>query len=82
MLYHRRFSHLGPQKLKTIHHVTNISRPIKVPSSLEERICEVCLLTKMRNKTSKELAKWKTEKLALIHLDIAGPFPLSLRGNR
>ncbi|KAI0999167.1 hypothetical protein K3495_g9029 [Podosphaera aphanis] len=36
----------------------------------------------MRNKTSKELAKWKTEKLALIHLDIAGSFPSSLRGNR
>ncbi|KAI0993630.1 hypothetical protein K3495_g14554, partial [Podosphaera aphanis] len=82
MLYHRRFSHLGPQKLRTLHKVTNLSRPIKVPQSLEERICEVCLLTKMRNKTSKELAKWKTEKLALIHVDIAGPFPPSLRKNR
>ena len=37
---------------------------------------------KMRNKISKKLAKHKEEVLALVSLDVAGPFPTSLRGNR
>lgn len=82
MLYHRRFAHLGPQRLKNLHLVTNLTRPIQVPQSNDERICEICLLTKMRNRTSKTLAKWKDTKLALIHFDVAGPFPQFLRGNK
>ena len=33
--YHRQFAHLGPQKLRNLHLVTNLSHPIKVPSSRE-----------------------------------------------
>ncbi|KAI1006804.1 hypothetical protein K3495_g1408 [Podosphaera aphanis] len=36
----------------------------------------------MRNKISKNLAQHKTEPLELISFDVAGPFPMSLRGNR
>ena len=37
---------------------------------------------KMRRKISKKLAKHKDEKLGLVAIDIARPFPRSLRGNR
>ena len=36
----------------------------------------------MRNLTSRKLAKHKLEKLELVYLDIAGPLPTSIRGNR
>ncbi|KAF7565152.1 hypothetical protein PtrM4_045860 [Pyrenophora tritici-repentis] len=38
-------------------------------------------LYKMRNKMNKILAEHKKEVLALVSLDLAGPFPTSLRGN-
>lgn len=75
LLYHRYFAHLGSQKFKNPHLVTNLKRPIKIPNLREARLCEVCLLIKMRNKTSNELVKWKTTKLALIHFNITSPFP-------
>lgn len=36
----------------------------------------------MRNKIDRTLSSWKTTKLALVQLDLAGPFPTSLRGNK
>jgi Reverse transcriptase (RNA-dependent DNA polymerase)/gag-polypeptide of LTR copia-type len=80
LLMHRRFSHLGPEKLRNLHKVTTLSRPIKTPSKKE--ICEVCSLTKMTNLIPKQLSPHKLSKLALIQFDVAGPFPISLRGNR
>jgi hypothetical protein len=35
----------------------------------------------MKNKTNKKLSPRKTEILELISIDMAGPFPTSLRGN-
>ncbi|KAI1002916.1 hypothetical protein K3495_g5287 [Podosphaera aphanis] len=46
------------------------------------KLHKVTTLTKMRNKVSKTLAKHKTEALALVHIDVAGPLPKSLRGNK
>ena len=80
MLYHRRFAHLGPAKIAKLHEVTTLQKEIRVPERKE--ICEVCAMTKMRNSISKQLREHKTNKLALIQFDIAGPFPTSLRGNR
>ena len=80
MLYHRRFAHLGLAKIAKLHEVTTLQEKIRVPEVRE--ICEVCALTKMRNKISKQLREHKATKLALIQFDIAGPFPTSLRGNR
>ena len=78
-LMHRRFAHYGPEMLRKLHKVTAIEK-IKVPPS-HRRLCDSCLKGKMRNKTSKTLAEHKKEVLELVSLDLAGPFPTSLRGN-
>lgn len=79
-LFHRRFAHLGPKKISKLHTVTTLEKPIKVPKEL--RICEVCAISKMKNSISKVLADHIASKIALVQLDIAGPFPESLQGNR
>ena len=78
-LMHRRFGHYGPNLLRNLHKVSNLSK-IKIPPA-DRRLCEPCTLAKMRNRFSKVLAEHKKEPLALVSLDIAGPFPKSLRGN-
>lgn len=78
-LMHRRFAHYGPAMLRKLHQVSSIQR-IKVPPA-HRRLCDPCLKGKMRNKISKTLAEHKKEILALVSLDLAGPFPTSLRGN-
>lgn len=80
MLWHRRFAHLGPEKLRNLHKVTTLREAIKIPKHRE--ICDVCQLTKMTNKFPNLLSDHKSSRLSLIQLDIAGPFPKSLRGNR
>jgi hypothetical protein len=79
-LMHRRFAHLGPEKLRNLHKVTTLKRPILVPTDRE--MCRVCKLTKLRNRTSKVLSPWKESILALISIDVAGPFLPTIRGNR
>jgi hypothetical protein len=79
-LWHRRFAHLGPGKLKSLHKVTTLDKAIRIPKKMCP--CQVCALTKMRNRTSKKLSPWKEELLELVSIDIAGPFPTSVVGNR
>lgn len=78
-LMHRRFSHMGSEKLRNLHKVTNLKRPIVIP--IDKEICRVCKLTKLRNRTNKVCSPWKESILALVSIDIAGPFLPSLRGN-
>ena len=77
---HRRFAHLGPEKLRSLHKVTTLKRPVLFP--VEREMCRVCKLTKLRNKTSKVLSPWKESILALVSVDVAGPFLSTVRGNR
>jgi hypothetical protein len=77
-LWHRRFGHVGPNTIKMLHTVTTLKRPIKVPTELE--VCDVCAITKMRKRISRILAAHKERKLALLSVDIAGPWPASMRG--
>ncbi|KAI0992332.1 hypothetical protein K3495_g15854 [Podosphaera aphanis] len=79
-LIHRRFGHYGPNIIGKLHKTSNIER-VKIPIA-EKRICKSCKIGKMMNKISKTLAQHKTEPLELISFDVAGPFPMSLRGNR
>jgi hypothetical protein len=78
--YHRRFAHLGPDKIRNLHKVTTLKKKIKVPLNLD--ICEVCALTKLRNKIPKELSVWSKMILGRIQFDVAGPFPSTIRGNQ
>ncbi|POS82165.1 hypothetical protein EPUL_006064 [Erysiphe pulchra] len=75
-LMHRRFSHMGFEKLRNLHKITNLKRPIVIP--VDEEICRVC---KLRNRTNKVCSPWKQSMLALVSIDVAGPFLPSLRGN-
>jgi hypothetical protein len=79
-LMHRRFNHLGPEKIRNLHKVTTMSAPIKIPT--EREVYEVCALAKMKNRIPKTLSEHKDRKLALIQFDIAGPFAKTVRGNR
>lgn len=78
-LMYRRFSHIGPDQFRNLHKVTKLKRPIVV--LIEREICRVCKLTKLRNRTNKKLSFWKESILALVFIDIAGPFLLFVRGN-
>jgi hypothetical protein len=78
--YHQRFAHLGPNKIRNLHKVTTLEKRVKVPRNLD--VCDVCALTKMKNKIPKELSPWSNEILGQIQFDVAGPFPASIRGNQ
>jgi hypothetical protein len=78
LLWHRRLNHLGPDKIRNLHKVTTLKEPIRVPTDLE--ICAVCAIAKMTNSIPKTLSEHEEFLLALIQFDIAGPFPMSLRG--
>ncbi|KAI1001371.1 hypothetical protein K3495_g6826 [Podosphaera aphanis] len=78
---HRRFGYCGPEVFRNLHKVMLLEKEIKIPTT-SKRICGICKLAKMRNRTSKMPAKHKTEALALVHIDVAGPFSKSLRENK
>lgn len=78
--YHQRFAHLGPNTIRNLHKVTTLEKKVKIPKDLD--ICDVCALTKMKNRIRKELSVWPTETLDLVQFDVAGPFQTTIRGNR
>ena len=80
-LLHRRFGHYNPKLLRKLHLVTTLQEPIRVPEK-KKRICAACKIGKMRKRISHKLAPHKKELLELVSIDIAGPFPISLRKNR
>jgi hypothetical protein len=79
-LWHRRFAHLGAEKIRTLHKVTTLSKPITIPQD-EVTPCEVCSLTKMRNRRGKTTQR-KAEVLQLVHVDTCGPFEPARNGER
>lgn len=79
-LWHRRFAHLGTEKIRTLHKVTTLSNLIKIPQDRTVP-CEVCSLTKMRNRRG-ETAQRKVEVLQLVHVDTCGPFEPARNGER
>ncbi len=77
-LWHRRLNHLGSAKLRHLHKVTTIKKPIPIVESTDP--CEVCAITKMTNKRNRTLAERRPRILALISIDICGPLPTSRLG--
>ena len=78
-LWHRRFAHLGSAKLRDLHKVTTLSKPIPIVKE-EGHVCEVCALTKFRNKRGHQVSERKVAILNLVSIDICGPLPLSYAG--
>lgn len=79
-IYHRRFGHIGPAKLRRLHLLTNLKKAIKIPKDRD--ICGPCKIGKLTNRRHKELSDWKEEPLELVQADICGPFPPSMRKYR
>jgi hypothetical protein len=71
-LWHRRFAHLGVEKIRTLHTVTTLSKPIST-SHNKTIPYEVCSLTKIRNRRGQTTQR-KAEVLQLVHIDIYGLF--------
>ena len=80
-LWHKRFAHCDPEKLRYLHKVTSLKKRIQIPSSARRGPCEVCKLSKLRNQICKELSPWKETILELVSVDACGPLPRTLRGN-
>jgi len=80
MLMHRRFGHCGPEKLRRLHRVSNITK-IRVPGHAMRSPCGVCKLAKLKKTIRKQLSPWKDRILELVSVDACGPLPKSLRGN-
>ena len=78
-LMHRRFGHIGPAALAKIHNVTNIKKPVITPQMLPK--CDVCIRANIKNRFSKRLSPHPSKRLAALGVDVAGPFPVSTRGN-
>jgi hypothetical protein len=80
-LMHRRFGHYGSGALRHLHEVASGIKKIQIPAPAR-RICKSCKIGKMRKKINKNLAKHKSEALALVSIDVAGPFVESIRGHK
>ena len=78
-LWHRRFGHLGPAKLRNLHQVTTLKKPIPIAEDHSE-VCQVCALTKIVNKRDHHVSERKSSILALISIDVCGPLPPSRLG--
>ena len=74
-LYHRRFAHLGPAKIGTIHKMTTHTQPIKIAKCG----CNVCQETKMVKRRG-GVADRMGAPLERVSIDTCGPFPASREG--
>jgi transposase InsO family protein len=79
MLMHRRFGHCSPKTISLLHTVTDIPE-VKIPRKIP--VCGTCARNKKKKRRSKKLAEHEQRPLALVSMDLAGPFPVSYRGNR
>ncbi|POS82393.1 hypothetical protein EPUL_005219, partial [Erysiphe pulchra] len=78
-LMHRRLGYVGSAALSKVHNVTTLIKPISVPQMIPK--CEVCVKANIKKRFSKRLSPHKSKRLAVLGVDIAGPFPVSVRGN-
>jgi hypothetical protein len=75
-LWHRRIAHLGPEKIRNLHKVTTLEKPVKV---IPDHQCIVCSVANIRNKRG-TTSKRKDGILELIHVDTCGQMPESREG--
>ena len=77
-LWHRRLGHLGSAKLRGLHKVTTLKKPIPIVENHDP--CETCALTKMTNRRNHRVSERKHWILASVSIDICGPLPTSRTG--
>ena len=75
-LWHWCFVHLDSVKLCNLYKITTLSKSIFIVKK-KDHVCEVCALTKFRNKREHQVSERKTAILNLILIDICEPLSLS-----
>ena len=75
-LWHWCFAHLDSVKLHNLHKMTTLSKSIFIVKK-KDHVCEVCVLTKFRNKREHQVSERKITILNLVSIDICEPLPLS-----
>jgi hypothetical protein len=71
---------MGERKLKSLNRVTTLQRAIHKPRQMN--LCEICAVTKMRNRTNVHVSERKANLLDLVLIDICGSLPVVLSGAR
>ena len=79
-LWHRRFVHLGAEKIRNLHKVTTVKK-IHVSNEDKDYVCEVCQLSNLRNRAGR-VTERNPQVLGLVSLDICGPLDKSRLGYR
>jgi hypothetical protein len=79
-LWHRRFAHLGPDIISQLHKVTTLTDPVQTVNQKEK--CEVYQIAKIRNRRNHDTQPRAQYLLNRVFIDIYGPLPRSLTGNR
>ena len=75
-LWHWHFAHLDSAKLCNLHKMMTLSKSIFIVKK-KDHVCEVCALTKFRNKREHQVSERKITILNLVSIDICEPLPLS-----
>ena len=75
-LWHWHFVHLDSVKLCNLHKIMTLSKSILIVKK-KDHVCEVCALTKFRNKRGHQVSERKTAILNLVSIDICESLFLS-----
>lgn len=67
-LWHRRFAHLDSAKLRNLHKIITMKKPISIIE--DHGPCKVCSLIKLINKRNHQCSERKTQILTLMSIDI------------
>ena len=81
VLWHNRFGHLGPNKLRQIHDVTTLSDAIQVKYA-DQHKCDACDIAKSRKYRNHTYQNNTTDPLELVAADTCGPLPRTFGGYR
>jgi len=68
-LWHHRFTHLESAKLRQLHKIITLKKPIFINNSYEN-VCEICALIKFINKREHNVSNQKTSILTFIFINI------------
>lgn len=79
-LWHERFGHVGPARLRSLGSHVSGMKAIELPDQLA---CEICDFSKFTRKINRETPRRASRRLGRVHTDVWAPFKTpSLGGNR
>ena len=81
ILWHNRFGHLGPNKLRQLHDVTTLPDAIQVKYA-DQHKCDACDIAKSKKYRNHIYQNNTTNPLELVATDTCGPLPRTFEGFR